>query len=88
MNYEEVRQLIKENALEAASALLPSADSPSATATDLYLLGRIAWKEGRKTDAMSLYGRATALDPDSEAATALEQARVIMGFYHRDLYNP
>ena len=28
------------------------------------------------------------IEPDGEAATALEQARAIMAFYNKDLYNP
>ncbi|MBD5232948.1 MAG: tetratricopeptide repeat protein [Bacteroidales bacterium] len=87
MNYTDIRKLISANRLAEAAALLPS-PSEAKDAEALYLLGRIAWKEGRKTDAISLYNAALALDPESEAAVALEQASGIMDFYHRDLYNP
>ncbi|MDE5682578.1 MAG: tetratricopeptide repeat protein [Muribaculaceae bacterium] len=50
--------------------------------------GRIAWKRGLKSQAMSFYAEAAGLEPDSEAATALEQARQVMDFYNKDLYNP
>ncbi len=87
MKYTEARTLISANRLAEAASLLPS-PSEATDAEALYLLGRIAWKEGRKSDAISLYNAAVALDADSEAAVALEQARGIMDFYHRDLYNP
>ena len=50
--------------------------------------GRIAWKRGQKSRAMSFYAEAAGLEPESEAATALEQARRVMDFYNKDLYNP
>lgn len=53
-----------------------------------YLAGREAWKAGDKAAAISHYEAAVALDPDSDAAVALAQAREIMDFYHHDLYNP
>lgn len=82
---EQIRNLIAKGNLADATALL------SAAANDdwaVYMLGRIAWKEGRKGDAITLYERAKALNPDSEAAVALDQAREIMNFYNTDLYNP
>ena len=54
----------------------------------LYMKGRIAWKQGQKSRAISFYSEAAGLDPNSEAATALEQARAVMDFYNKDLYNP
>lgn len=50
--------------------------------------GRLKWKAGRKTDAMSDYAKAVALDPQSPAAAALDLARDVMAFYNKDLYNP
>ncbi len=81
---DDASALLDANRLDAAAAL-------AATHTDadgLFLQGRIEWKRGNRPEAMTLYARAAALDPDSPAATALEQARSIMAFYHRDLYNP
>lgn len=82
---EEIRLLIAQGRLKDATTLLTA--SPD-DAWAVYMLGRIAWKEGRKGDAISLYERAHAIDPASEAAVALEQAREIMNFYNTDLYNP
>ena len=54
----------------------------------LYRRGMLYWKLGRRGAAMSDYAAAAAIDPSSPAAAALEQARRIMDFYDRNLYNP
>lgn len=88
MDIEYIKNLIKENRLDEARNAI-GAESGS---TALYLRGRIAWKEGDRTRAISLYNEAIAVDSGSEAAAAacvaLEQARSIMDFYNKDLYNP
>ena len=84
MDKELVQSLFDENRLDEALAMLGSADDAWA----LYMKGRVAWKQGRRGDAISLYGRASALDPSGPATVALEQARQIMDFYNKDMYNP
>lgn len=88
MDIENIKNLIKENRLDEARNALDTEGGSSA----LYLKGRIAWKEGDRTGAISLYNEAIAADNESEAAAAariaLEQARRIMDFYNKDLYNP
>ncbi|MCH5221638.1 MAG: hypothetical protein J1F05_04830 [Muribaculaceae bacterium] len=87
MDKELIQQLFANNNLTEASLLLKAgADDNDPWA--LYMLGRIAWKEGRKSDAISLYTAAANIDSSSEAAVALEQTRDIMDFYNKDLYNP
>ncbi len=87
MNKNLILQLFGENRINEAIELLnPFAEAGDAWA--IYMLGRIAWKRGDKTGAISLYEKAAASDPKSEAAVALEQAREIMNFFHTDLYNP
>lgn len=87
MTKEQILQLFADNELSAAMKGLDLM-SGSDLAWILYMKGRIAWKSGRKSDAISYYEQAVALDPHSEAATALEQAREVMAFYNKDLYNP
>lgn len=84
MDKDLVQSLFESNRLDEAMALLGSADDAYA----LYMKGRIAWKQGHHSDAIGLYGRASALDPTGPATVALEQARQIMDFYNKDLYNP
>lgn len=85
---EAIAAMFDDNRLDEADTALDNlADTPD-RAWALYMKGRIAWKRGLKSRAMSFYAEAAGLDPDSEAATALEQARSIMDFYNKDLYNP
>lgn len=69
-------------------AAFDSISSDTDKAYIAYLRGRLAWKEGRRADAITFYTTATSLDSDSDAAIALSQAREIMAFYNKDLYNP
>lgn len=85
MDKQHIEQLFAANRLDEADAILASAGDE---AWALYMRGRIAWKRGDKATAISFYERAAALDPASDAAVALEQAREIMTFYNKDLYNP
>lgn len=83
---EQIKRLFLQNRLAETEEMLSHAQADDAWA--LYMSGRIAWKEGRKTDAISLYTKAAAIDPASEAAVALEQARQVMDFFNKDLLNP
>lgn len=84
MDKEAIKKLYDANLLEEAEAAIGIADDAWA----MYMRGRIAWRRGRRGDAISLYEKALALDPGSEAAVALEQARSVMNFYNKDLLNP
>lgn len=64
------------------------ADTGRTSAQLYYRRGKLYWKLGMKAEAMSDYARAEALDPESPAAEALAQAREIMSFFNKDLYNP
>lgn len=88
MDTERINALIRDNRLEEAEAELAADYGADA----LYLWARLEWKRGRRTEAMSLYNRVIAEAPGSDAAAraevALAQARDIMAFYNKDLYNP
>lgn len=84
MDKEQINQLYDSNRLDEAEALLGSRED----AWSLYMLGRIEWKRGNRGAAISLYVRSSALEPSGPASTALEQAREIMDFFNKDLYNP
>lgn len=85
---EEVMRLIDCGQLDEALGLLDDSIKLSPCAELHYQRGRLLWKMGRKTEAMTDYATAAQLDPSSPATAALEMAREIMNFYHRDLYNP
>ncbi|GFI13179.1 hypothetical protein IMSAGC008_00707 [Muribaculaceae bacterium] len=81
----EIDALFASNRLdEAEQALL----AMPADAYTLYMRGRIAWKRGMRREAITLYEESAEIEPEGEAATALEQAHAIMAFYNKDLYNP
>lgn len=84
MDKAKVTELFYSNKLDDAENLLSGHDDAWA----LYMLGRIAWKRGNRTEAISLYAKAAALDPAGPASIALEQARQVMDFFNKDLYNP
>lgn len=91
MQQAEIERLITTDPAAAATAareLLDAADTPAEKARALYLLGRLAWKDGDRAGAIGYYNKAVALDPQSDAAIALEQLTGIMDFYNKDLYNP
>lgn len=85
MDRDKIKILFDANRLAEATQLLNACPDD---AWVQYMLGRIAWKEGRRADAIEYYERAAASDPESEAAVALEQAQEIMNFFNKDLYNP
>ena len=94
-----IQQLIDQNRLEEAVAevtkLIDAAESDSSQPAsampidELYTLrGRLLWRLQRHADAVNDYERAVAVNPRSEAATALEWARDVFDFFNPDLLNP
>lgn len=81
----EIEALFSANRLDDAENAVLQLPQDADT---LYMLGRIAWKRGQRSRAITFYEESAALNPDGYAATALEQARAIMAFYNKDLYNP
>lgn len=79
-----IQSYFDDNRLDEVLLLLESADD----AWSLYMKGRVAWKQGRRSDAMGFYARSSTLDPSGPATVALDQARKIMDFYNKDMYNP
>ncbi|MDE5749752.1 MAG: tetratricopeptide repeat protein [Duncaniella sp.] len=73
----------------AVEALTEMIDNGSDGLDDLYFRrGKLYWRLGRRSEATSDYMKAVALNPDSPAARALENARDIEAFFNPDLYNP
>ncbi|MDE7427193.1 MAG: tetratricopeptide repeat protein [Muribaculaceae bacterium] len=73
---------------ERLTAQINTAATDAERASLYYKRGRAFWQAGDKAAAISDYEHAAALDPQSEAATALELARDVMNFYHRERFNP
>ena len=58
------------------------------TAKEYYQLGNERRREGKYGEAMTLYGEAIELDPESPAVTARQMLADIMNYYCKDMYNP
>ncbi len=89
MEYQDIQALLDENKPGEALVLLDNVlavepDDPQA----LFLRGKAYWRLGNRSRATSDYAAAAALDPDSPAVQALEQARAIEAFFNPDLLNP
>ena len=89
MDMIQIRQFIKENKLtEALVELNALIDREPDNAEALFERGRIYWRLGERSKAMSDYCCADALEPDGPASVALDQARRIEAFFNPDLLNP
>lgn len=89
MDPTTINNLISENRLgEALDLLNKSLAHTPDSAESLFNRGRVYWRLGRRSDAITDYEAAVAIDPSSPAAIALDQARSIMDFFNPDLYNP
>ena len=58
------------------------------TADEYYQLGNECRRQGRYGEAMTYYGEAIELEPDSPAVTARQMLEDIMNYYCKDMYNP
>ncbi|MCM1349419.1 MAG: tetratricopeptide repeat protein [Firmicutes bacterium] len=88
-NFDDITTLVAAEEFDKAIEALKKAlaeDGDNAEAW--YLLGKAYWRKGERSEAMSCYAKSVALDPDSPAGYALEQARDIANFFNPDLLNP
>lgn len=74
--------------IERLTGLIEATDNPSERAELLFERGRLRWKAQDRAGAITDYASSAALEPEGGASIALAQAREIMNFYNRDLYNP
>lgn len=94
-NLQDIERLVSSGRLDEAVGRLSLMIADVDVASDSRLLsglyfrrGKLYWRIGRRADATSDYTKASALDPDSPAVIALEQARDVEAFFNPDLYNP
>lgn len=85
----EIKDLISKNNTGKAAILADELLSEEPENSEAwYLRGKLWWRSGERGRAMSCYTRAVSIDPNSPAATALEQANAIADFFNPDLLNP
>lgn len=86
----QIDLLLSQNRLEDALALVDTGIAAGADNLDeLYFYrGKINWRRGLNTLAITDFEHAVAINPDSKARHALEMARDVTDFFNPDLLNP
>ena len=86
---ERIRNLLSTERADEAIAELEAFRNAGGSMDDelFYLLGNAWRKKGNWQMAMNNYLEATALNPESPAAQALDIANEILDFYNKDMYN-
>ena len=86
---ERIKALLEASDADGAIALLEQYRAGGGKMDDtlFYLLGNAWRKKGNWQMAMNNYLEATALNPESPAAQALDIANEILDFYNKDMYN-
>ena len=86
---ELIRNLLATEKADEAIAELERFRTAGGTMDDelFYLLGNAWRKKGNWQMAMNNYLEAVALNPESPAQQALDNANEILDFYNKDMYN-
>ncbi|MGN0214510.1 MAG: tol-pal system YbgF family protein [Muribaculaceae bacterium] len=90
-DFENIEQLLRDSKPDEAIALLDAyvADSASCRLdTAYFLLGNAYRQKGDWRMAINSYNRSVQINPDGQAATALQAANEVLDFFNHDLYNP
>ncbi len=86
---QDYSQFISERRFEEAKRVLDRMIAESPADDKLYFeRGKLLWRTGNRSAATSDFSKAVDLNPQSPAATALEQATEVADFFNPDLYNP
>ena len=87
--FQKIEELINENRLEEALLLLNKEITIEKNNDQLYFQrGKINWRLGNKSQAITDYEHAVDINPLSPARIALDNARDVISFFNPDLYNP
>ncbi|MBO5271420.1 MAG: tetratricopeptide repeat protein [Muribaculaceae bacterium] len=87
--FQKIEELINENRLNDALLLLNNEITQSQNNDKLYFTrGKLHWRLGNKSQAITDYEHAVDINPDSPARIALDNARDVIAFFNPDLYNP
>ena len=87
--FQKIEELINQNRLEEAIISLNNAIEADAYNDQLYFLrGKLHWRLGNRSQAITDYEHAVAINPQSPARIALDNARDVISFFNPDLYNP
>ena len=85
---DDIAKLVESDNIEAAIDKISEILEKEVSADAYYYRGRLYWRLGNKSRAISDYCHAVELNPESEAREALKMATSIMDFYNKEIYNP
>ena len=87
--FQKIEELINENRLEDALLLLnKEIENDKNNDKTYFYRGKVHWKMGNKSKAITDYEHAVDINPNSPARIALDNARDIISFFNPDIYNP
>ena len=87
--FQKIEELINENRLEDALLLLNKEIEKDKNNDKTYFCrGKVHWKMGNKSQAITDYEYAVAINPQSPARIALDNARDVISFFNPDIFNP
>lgn len=91
-NIEEIKRLLQDcrsdEVIHATDECLSVFDNKEMMAEIFYLRGNAFRQKGDWKQAMNAYLRAIELNPESPAAESYKAAEQVLGYYHKDYYNP
>ncbi len=87
---KELETLLSKNRLDEALGQINEKISQGGENLDLlyFYRGKINWRKGLHSQAITDYEHAVAINPESNACHALEMARDVIDFFNPDLLNP
>ena len=87
--FQKIEELINQNRLEEAIISLNNAIEIDAYNDQLYFLrGKLHWRLGNRSQAITDYEHAVAINPQSPARIALDTAQDVISFFNPDIFNP
>ena len=87
--FQKIEELINENRLEDAIIALNSAIELDDNNDLLFFhRGKLHWRLGNRSQAITDYEHAVAINPQSPARIALDNAHDVISFFNPDIFNP
>lgn len=87
--FQKIEELIHENRLEEAIDELNFALETEVENDRLFFeRGKLNWRMGNRAQAITDYEHAVAINPQSPARIALDNAHDVISFFNPDIFNP
>ena len=87
--FQKIEELINENRVDEARIALDLAIKSDANKDKLYFTrGKLDWRLGNRSQAITDYEHAVAINPNSPARIALDNAHDVISFFNPDIFNP